>query len=152
MATHFGLYVGLIVYTAIGAKVGGIFSTITISLRNVNSESFCYPSFLTDSGIDISCDWRPHTIVKRNPRVPQIPKQKVGHVDISFFISKGSVWLGRVAPLQNGVWIISFLWSIQTKSHHPVSKSFDGLANSFSGPVNYWVWISPAPTYYQLIK
>ena len=32
VATHFGLYVGLIVYTAIGAKVGGIFSTITISL------------------------------------------------------------------------------------------------------------------------
>ena len=88
MATHFGLYVGLIVYTAIGAKVGGIFSTITISLRNVNSESFRYPSFLSDSGIDISCDTPPHTIVKRKLRVPQIQKQKVGHVDIYFLYQK----------------------------------------------------------------
>ena len=86
MATHFGLYVGLIVYTAIGAKVGGIFSTITISL--MMSILSLFAILLSDSGIDISCDKPPHTIVKRNLRVPQIQIKKLAFVDIYFLYQK----------------------------------------------------------------
>ena len=56
--------------------------------NNVDSESFRYPSFLSDSGIDISCDKPPHTIVKRDLRVPPIQIKKLAFVDIYFLYQK----------------------------------------------------------------